>query len=88
MADSPLARRHRALAVALLNAALLFLALNLLAALALALFPEPPSGARRFTDDELAQAYPGRDRAEVEALLAETWGRGYVYEPFTQFRER
>ena len=34
------------------------------------------------------ELYPGMSRAEVNYLLNETWSREYVYEPFTQFRER
>ena len=32
--------------------------------------------------------YPGLDKGEINALLKETWSRPYIYEPFTQFKER
>jgi hypothetical protein len=32
--------------------------------------------------------YPGLSESEINALLKETWSRPYIYEPFTQFKER
>ncbi|MDA1043822.1 MAG: SGNH/GDSL hydrolase family protein [Verrucomicrobia bacterium] len=32
--------------------------------------------------------YPGLSDREINALLEETWSRPYIYEPFTQFKER
>lgn len=33
-------------------------------------------------------AYPGLSEREINTLLKETWSRPYIYEPFTQFKER
>jgi GDSL-like Lipase/Acylhydrolase family len=38
--------------------------------------------------DRVYAAYPGLARSDVERLLVESFGRTFVYEPFTQFRER
>ena len=35
-----------------------------------------------------AVVYPGLSEREVDHLLKETWSRPYVFEPFTQFKER
>lgn len=32
--------------------------------------------------------YPGLSESEIDALLKETWSRPYIYEAFTQFKER
>jgi len=32
--------------------------------------------------------YPGLSQSEIYALLKETWSRAYIYDPFTQFKER
>lgn len=38
--------------------------------------------------DRVYEAYPGLARKDVERLLSESFGRTFVYEPFTQFREQ
>ena len=35
-----------------------------------------------------AAVYPGLSEHEIDALLKETWSRPYIFEPFTQFKER
>ena len=32
--------------------------------------------------------YQDMERSEIDNLLKETWSRPYIYEPFTQFKER
>lgn len=36
----------------------------------------------------LDSLYPGLNRKEIKELLYETWSRPYLYEPYTQFKER
>ncbi len=70
-----------------LGAVLLLVLLNLLA-LPLVKGPGEP---RVPSEEELARlerVYPGMARQEIRELVAETRGRPYVYEAFTQFRER
>lgn len=38
--------------------------------------------------DKVQRAYPGWEQRDLNKLLEETWSRPYVYEPFTQFKER
>ena len=35
-----------------------------------------------------AAVYPGLNEHEIDDLLKETWSRPYIFEPFTQFKER
>src|SRR5262249_40604621 len=44
--------------------------------------------SQKYGQDLVAQLYPGRTKAEVDDVLKETWSRPYIYEPFTQFKER
>lgn len=37
---------------------------------------------------DLTSLYPGYEQESIERLLWETWSRPYVYESFTQFKER
>lgn len=37
---------------------------------------------------DLQKVYPALKTEEIQNLLFETWTRPYIYEPFTQFRER
>ena len=43
--------------------------------------------SERYGNERLALVYPGKTQQQIQVLLAETWSRPYVYEPFTQFRE-
>ncbi len=36
----------------------------------------------------VSQVYPGLSESKINTLLKETWSRPYIYEPFTQFKER
>jgi hypothetical protein len=36
----------------------------------------------------LEKVYPGKSHQEIDNLLAETWSRPFLYEPFTEFKER
>jgi hypothetical protein len=41
-----------------------------------------------FGHSTVNSAYPGLSESEINALLKETWSRPYIYEPYTQFKER
>jgi hypothetical protein len=70
----------------------LFLFLNLAIDVALKVTTrrDPRSSIPHFRKygDRVYTAYPGWARQDVERLLEESFGRTFVYEPFTQFRER
>ena len=72
------------------NTVVLFVALNLLSALVLQLLksPQPSDPVTAKYGELLRQVYPDQSEAETRALLAETWKRPLVFEPFTQFKER
>lgn len=50
------------------------------------LSPNPIS--KKYGNSTIDDLYPGMSEHEIDALLDETWSRPYIYEPFTQFRER
>jgi hypothetical protein len=78
-------------ALMLMNTLLLFLVLNILAAIFLSVHRFLSSDnpvAEKYGEEQLHSVYPGLSNDEIHDLLHETWSRPYVYEPFTQFRER
>ena len=87
-----LADFYRTLASVLLNTIVLFVCLN--AALWVAFrvkdsfIGSQDPVLRRFEGINIEAVYPGLSRYEIEEILRETWGRPFVYEPFTQFKER
>jgi hypothetical protein len=44
--------------------------------------------SEKYPTAQLALVYPGKAPWEIAELLNETWSRPYVYEPYTQFKER
>jgi hypothetical protein len=44
--------------------------------------------SRKYGKSTINAVYHGLSEGEIEALLKETWSRPFVYEPFTQFKER
>ncbi len=42
----------------------------------------------KYGHSALNPVYPELNESEIDALLNETWSRPYIYEPFTQFKER
>jgi hypothetical protein len=42
----------------------------------------------KYGNTATAAVYPGLDEHEINDLLQETWSRPYLFEPFTQFKER
>lgn len=67
---------------------LLFVLLNLLCAPWAGPGPNPRPDLSAWDPAALLRAYPGMARADVDALLEETWTRRLAFEPFTHFRER
>lgn len=43
---------------------------------------------KKYGKKSVAEVYPHLNEQEIRGLLTETWSRQYVYEPFTQFKER
>ncbi|MCB9915742.1 MAG: hypothetical protein H6828_11430 [Planctomycetes bacterium] len=87
-----LTRAYRRLAVVLLNAALVFVGLNV--AIALAERWQAPRTASAASTRGLSgwlaaqrPLHPGMDDEAILRLDRETWSRPMEYEPFTQFRE-
>jgi hypothetical protein len=81
---------YRFTAVTLLNALVALLLVNVTLA-AIFMITDHSSRNRvltRYGDSVLNAAYQGQGSADIAALLDETWSRPFVYEPFTQFKER
>lgn len=84
-----LASFYQAAALLLLNTLVLFALLNLIVYPFLLLFDSRDAGVvSKYGMERLKSVYPGMEAGEITALLEETWSRPYVYEPFTQFKER
>ena len=82
---------YHSAALMLMNALLLFLVLNIVASIFLAVHRFLSSDnpvSEKYGEEMLHSVYPGLNDDEIHELLHETWSRPYVYEPFTQFRER
>lgn len=91
-------RFYRDAALILLNTVILLLAVNVLLLIPIALKDSvsggdsaqwhKPIGAGRWA--ALEKVYPGFSRDEIQVLLDETYSpaRSFVYEPFTEFKER
>ena len=43
---------------------------------------------KKYGKKAITAVYPHLKEQEIKVLLKETWSRPYVYEPFTQFKER
>ena len=73
------------------NGLVLFVALNI-AFWVVSLFSNPfASGdpvSAKYGELKLAAVYPGKSHEVIQDLLRETWSRPYLYEPFTEFKER
>ena len=52
------------------------------------LLPNPVSTKYGHLASTLRAVYKGLSEREVDDLLKETWSRPFIYEPFTQFKER
>jgi hypothetical protein len=87
---------YRDAAVILLNTVILLLAVNALLLIPLAIKDSlsdggparwhKPVAADRWA--ALEKVYPDFSRDEIQVLLDETYSRPFVYEPFTEFKER
>jgi hypothetical protein len=74
----------------LVNAFLLLLVLNSLAAVYLSIggrLSNDNPVAAKYSAEALRAAYPNLQQEQIDDLLHETWSRGFIYQPFTQFSE-
>lgn len=82
---------YKLTAIILLNILLLFLLANILCFIGFkikdAYFQKYNPVSKKYAQS-LLEVYPGLSEREIKDLLNETWSRNYVYEPFTQFKER
>jgi len=83
-------RWYQTIAILLVNTLVIFVVINLVFSFFLWFqnkrYGTDPVSAKYGSLVE--QAYPGVGREVIRELLRETWNRGYVYEPFTYFKER
>ena len=73
------------------NTFVLFVALNFAIVVASSFSNPFASGdpvSAKYGESKLGAAYPGKSHEVIQDLLRETWSRPYVYEPFTEFKER
>ena len=73
------------------NALVLFVALNIaivVASLFRNIFASADPVSTKYGESKLAAVYPGKSHEVIQDLLRETWSRPYLYEPFTEFKER
>lgn len=84
-----LLRIFAGIAILWLNLCLLFVGANLLAALVLALLPAPDAApaAAAHIGGALKQVFPGFSDEQFLTLMREN-AREFIYEPFTEFREK
>lgn len=86
-----LARIYVSLAVIVLNVMVALVFLNAVVATAYRvapLFRTHNPITEKYGEDAVRRVYPGWKDTAVRDLLKETWSRPYIFEPFTQFRER
>ena len=83
-----MSRTYRMLSVVAMNAAILFLALNAVAAV-WQRFERPPIDpvTAAYGDAAVARAYPDLTRDEIAVLLDETWSRPLTFAPYVHFKE-
>ena len=70
------------------NTAVLFLIINFGYYAVKSIKHMKPGPVKKYGIKKLTAIYPHLNEQEVKALLKETWSRPYVFEPFTQFKER
>lgn len=86
-----LTRGYSFIAVLILNTLVFFVVLNLIAHIVLSVIETIGGGdpvTEKYGAENIKKVYPELAAEEVKELLRETWSRPYVYEPFTQFKER
>lgn len=86
-----LASYYSSTAILLLNTLVFFIVLNVGAVVilsALESFEKGDPVSEKYGEIKLNKVYPHLTEIEVAELLRETWTRPYVYEPFTQFKEK
>ncbi|MFH1423770.1 MAG: SGNH/GDSL hydrolase family protein [Candidatus Nealsonbacteria bacterium] len=79
-------------AVLLLNIGLLFLLINILGFIGINIrenyFKQKTVIAEKYGEAALGQVYPGFNAREIAEIQRESWSNVYLYEPFTQFKEK
>jgi len=89
-----LSQYYKASALMLLNTCVLFLLLNVGLYIVFQIkdhffdIEESNPVSRKYSNSSLKEVYPLLSEEEIDDLLTETWSRPYVYEPFTQIKER
>ena len=82
---------YRFTAVVLLNTLVIFAGLNIaigaISSLRSLLRAQSPV-TDKYVGSDLARVYPDKSTEAIRDLLAETWSRPYIFEPYTQFKER
>jgi hypothetical protein len=91
---APIARFHKLGRAYKAVALLTFSSIVLFALLNLTLWPfsssrpvQGESASKSFSWEEMRKIYPDLDGDQMLQLLAETWSRPFVYEPYTHFKE-
>ena len=91
------AKAYRGISLVVLNTILLFIFINLILLVAYSAndyleSDEDPVSIRYqgiiYDDRSLSAIYPDFSDEKVRTLLRETWSRPYIYDAFTQFKER
>lgn len=97
-AESRLRRWYGEAALVLMNTVVLVVALNVVLFAAFAYkdyrlkrlaeeLGEANDPAVKYGKGFMAEVYPGWGEQELDSLMAESWGRPFLFEPFTQFKE-
>ena len=85
---SDLKRTYISVAVILFNTFIFFLILNLLILGAITFHGLLNTDLASNGIEDRMQAHPNWTEEELQNLLKSTWSRPYIYEPYTQFKER
>lgn len=89
--ESRFVRFYTSLALIVLNSVIVLVVINALVATAYRMAPLFRSQnpiAEKYGQAAVRKVYFGRDDVAIRDLLRETWSRPYVFEAFTQFKER
>ena len=81
---------YRFTALMVMNILVVFLLLNGLMSLVFLFIDHDDTNpvSNRYGHSAVKEVYPGWSDEQINVLLEETWSRPYIYEPFTQYKER
>jgi len=83
---------YKLTAIMLLNICLLFILVNILGFVGINIrenyFKQKTVIAEKYGEAALERGYPGLTAREIAEIQRESWSNVYLYEPFTQFKER